>query len=337
MAEKYTIDRVEQINLELFGGCNLKCPMCPQGSEEGREKEFKKSLDIELFKKIIDEAIPLGLKFVNLAGSGESLLSKNIEECCTYLRERDIVSMINTNGKLLTTKKFEQLCIAGLDIIKVSCMGWDRQSYAHWMSYDNFDNMRATLLECLKLIKEKKYTTYLQTHHLIQDYNQKEYQLDQYLKNWVNYLNIDAEIWLAHNWSGVYNEDAASRHEKYEKRSRRSCGRPLANVVEIRAGGLGKSKGAVVPCPNVLGQDSKAVLGHIDQNSLLEVINGEKYKDLRKKHIEKKFDEIDYCKNCDHLIDVPESLVWTNIKERLYGGSRVSFIDYVGSIKKFEK
>ena len=55
-------------------------------------------------------------------------------------------------------------------------------------------------------------------------------------------------------------------------------------MIEIRAGGIGKSRGAVVPCPNVLGHDSIAVLGHLDKNSLNEVVNGEKYRDLRKKH-----------------------------------------------------
>ena len=341
MSNNFKINIIEQINLEVFGGCNLACPMCPQGIDGGREKEFKKSLSDEMFKKIIDEAIPLGLKFVNLSGSGEPLLNKNFEQYCTYLRERGVISMINTNGKLLTKDKFEKLCIAGLDIIKVSCMGWDRESYKHWMSHDYFDEMRAVLIECLDLLDKKKYKTFLQTNHLIQDYNQKDYQLQKYLDNWINYLKIDGEVWMSHNWSGVYNEDEPgtthSRHEKFSQRKKRSCGRPLANVIEIRAGGLGKSKGAVVPCPNVLGQDSKAVLGHMDQNSLLEIVNGEKFIDLRKKHVAGDFEDIDYCRNCDHLIDVPESLVWTNIEKRKYGGSRVSFIDYVGSIKNYDK
>ena len=177
--------------------------MCPQGIEDGREKEFKKNLNEDLFKKIIDEAIPLGLKYVNLSGSGEPLLNKKFAKYCSYLKDRGVISMIQTNGKLLTLEKFEELCEAGINIIKVSCMGWDKESYAKWMSYDNFDNMRATLKKCLKLLKEKKYETYLQTNHLIQDYEQKDYQLKMYLDNWVNYLNIDLEIWLSHNWSGV--------------------------------------------------------------------------------------------------------------------------------------
>ena len=34
--------------------------------------------------------------------------------------------MINTNSEVLTKEKFENLCIAGLDIIKVF-VGWDKR------------------------------------------------------------------------------------------------------------------------------------------------------------------------------------------------------------------
>ena len=325
----FEIQQIDQLSIEVFGGCNLTCPMCPQGSAAGRESDFKKILHEPLFKKIINQAIPLGLKFVNLTGSGEPLLFKNFEKFVSYLSSKNITTMINTNGQLLTPQKFTSICEAGIGIIKVSCMGWDRESYKHWMSIDSFEKVRDSLKKCLEILKEKNYTTQLQTHHLIQDYNQKDYQLNMYLKNWVNYLNIKSEIWLAHNWSGVYDEDKASRHSDFKTRKRRSCGRPLSNIIEIRAGGIGKARGAVVPCPNVLGQDSKAVMGHLDESNLLEVVNGKKYKDLRKKHIEGKFDDIDFCKGCDHLIDVPESLVWTNIEDRVYGGSRISNINYL--------
>ena len=117
--KEYTINKIEQITLEVFGGCNLACPMCPQGIEDGREKDFKKVLTEPLFKKIIDEALPLGLKFVSIAGSGEPMLSKNLEKFISYLSSKRITTMIYTNGQLLTPKKFESLCQAGLNIIKV--------------------------------------------------------------------------------------------------------------------------------------------------------------------------------------------------------------------------
>jgi hypothetical protein len=53
----------------------------------------------------------------------------------------------------------------------------------------------------------------------------------------------------------------------------------------------------------------------------------------RKNHIEKNFNDIEYCKNCDHLIDYPESLVWTNIADRKYGTSRISLLNYLSEVK----
>ena len=154
MSENFTINKITQLNMEVFGGCNLACPMCPQGLEDGREKEFKKSLNNELFKKIVDEAIPMGLKYVNLSGSGEPLLNKKLEEFVEYLSSKKIISMIYTNGQLLDKKRFISLCEAGISIIKVSCMGWDKDSYKKWMSIDSFDKVRSNLKECLEVLKK---------------------------------------------------------------------------------------------------------------------------------------------------------------------------------------
>ena len=209
--KNFKINEVYQLNMEVFGGCNLACPMCPQGMEDGREKDFKKSLGEDLFKKIVDEAIPMGLKYVNLSGSGEPLLNKKLEQFTKYLSSKNLTSMIYTNGQLLDKNRFISLCKAGMSIIKVSCQGWDKESYKHWMSKDSFDMVRNNLKECLEVLKKKKYSTILQTNHLIQDYMEKDFQLAQYRKNWVDYLNVKAEIWLAHNWSGIYEKDEISK------------------------------------------------------------------------------------------------------------------------------
>ena len=331
----YEIKQIKQINIELAGGCNLECPMCPQ-SGAGREKEFKKVMSFDLFKKIIDESIPFGLEFVSIAGSGEPTLSMHLAESVSYLHARNIKSLIYTNGIRLDLAFFEKLCESGLSVLKVSCQGWDRESYLHWMSIDAYDEMRAKLLAFKAILDSQgRFKTMLQTNHLIQDYSQLEYQKEMYLKNWVNYIGGYAEIWKAHNWSGLYSISAISRigisgnKPLSDQPVKRSCGRPLSEVLEVRAGGLDGHSAAVVPCPNVLGRDSEAVLGHVDKSDVYSIFNGEKYKDLRKAHVEKDFDRIDYCKDCDHLISFPEALVWTNIPGRTYGESRVSGIPYV--------
>ena len=94
---------------------------------------------------------------------------------------------------------------------------------------------------------------------------------------------------------------------------KKSCGRPFAPELTVRAGGNGKL-GAVTPCCQTLGppNESKSVLGHFEDQTFEEIWNGQLYNDLRVKHSENRFDEIDYCKNCDFLYEDPEVLVWSN-------------------------
>ena len=90
----------------------------------------------------------------------------------------------------------------------------------------------------------------------------------------------------------------------------------------VRAGGKGDHHGAVVPCCFVLGQDSKAVLSHLDELSIAEVVAGARYEELRRKHEAEDFDSIEYCRDCDQLYDAPESLVWSYIPGKRYGQSK---------------
>ena len=148
--------------------------------------------------------------------------------------------------------------------------------------------------------------------------NKKNYAVEQYIKNWVDYTGAKSEIWMMHNWSGEYEVVYERRKDK-----RRSCGRPTASMLQVRAGGLDKHQGAVVPCCMVLGNDKEATLGHLDTNTIQEILDSKEYQELIRAHEEERFDDISYCKNCDQLWEAPESLVWTNIDNRKYNTSKV--------------
>ena len=316
------IEKIEQLNIELAGNCNLKCKMCTQAS--GREESFLSKLPVDLFYKAVDEALPLGLKYVNIGGGGEPTIYRDLDKLIRYLTDNNVVTLMYTNAITIKENKFRKFCDAGLGALKISAQGWDRESYKEWMSIDAYDKIRGKILEFQEIIAKNNYPMLIQTNHLIHDTNQLEFQKNQYIKNWVDYLGIQAEIWIDHNWTGSFDqEESISRKNKFFNRKKRSCGRPLSNVVEIRAGGLESKHGAVVPCPNVLGRDSTAVMGHIQDSSLMEILNGSKMNSLREEHINETFNT-EYCKNCDQLLDIPESLVWTNIKDRKYGESRIS-------------
>ena len=86
--------------------------------------------------------------------------------------------------------------------------------------------------------------------------------------------------------------------------------------LHCRAGGELGRKAAIVPCCQTLGppNEEKSILGHMDNQSFEEIYHGKEYNKLRRAHEQKKFDEIDYCKNCDFLYEDPEVMVWTNDK-----------------------
>jgi hypothetical protein len=196
------------------------------------------------------------------------------------------------------------------------------------MSKDLFPEVRDNVRRFVEINRELGKSSEVHLYHLVTDIAQSEKEVAAYQSNWVDYTGALAEIWLMHNWSGDY--DAPYDREKMVTAPvRRSCGRPFAPELQVRAGGLGTHRAGVVACCMVLGKDSQAVLGHLDQQTIREVVEGEEFEKLRSAHREGRFDDIPYCKDCDQLYNLPNALVWSNIPGRKYGESKVvSGLDY---------
>jgi organic radical activating enzyme len=313
---------IKQLDLELNGGCNYKCTMCPQA--HGRESDFLKKLPFDIFTKIIDDALPYGLDTVSLHGSGEPTLSKDMPKYVSYIKRKGVKCVSFTNGSRLTPKLSRGLIEAGIDVLRISCIGYNRESYAHWMSVDVFDEVRNNVKSFVDLNRELGGQSEVHIHHLVTDIVRKDEEIKLYRKNWSDYTGAKSEIWLMHNWAGSeielgYHRAAVTAASGVQ----RSCGRPFSPLLQVRAGGLNGHSAAVVACCMVLGKDSEGVLGHLDDQTIEEVVSGRPYSTLRNAHTDNKFNEISYCANCDQLYDLPESLVWTNIEGREYGQSKI--------------
>ena len=313
--------RITQLDLELNGGCNFKCEMCPQA--EGREKDFVKKMPQDVMEKILDDAMNYGVKSVSLHGSGEPTLNPNMPDAVRAVKQRGLKCLSFTNGYRLNDKMSRRLIEAEIDVLRVSAIGYDRDSYHRWMSVDAFDMVRENVKGFGELNQEMGGSSEIHLYHLITDMDRKEEEAVGYRANWVDYTGAFAEIWLMHNWSGGYDSPYA-RSELASTVQPRSCGRPFTELLQVRAGGNAGHTGAVVACCMVLGKDSTAVLGHLDDQSIEEVVAGQAYEELRAAHREGRFNDIPYCKDCDQLFDLPESLVWSNIPGRVYGQSKIA-------------
>ena len=127
--EKFIINEFPiHLDIESTNRCNLKCTFCDKLPY--LRKDQIGNIDINLYKKIIDEGVKYGLMSVKLSYRGEPLLHENIVEMVRYAKERGILDIyFNTNGMLLNEEMSEALVDAGLDRISISIEGTDHVAF----------------------------------------------------------------------------------------------------------------------------------------------------------------------------------------------------------------
>jgi len=308
---------IDRAVIEINGGCNYTCQMCPQTTPEGktgaRGKNWTGIMPLGEFKRYVDQCKEAGLNVVNLDGSGKATVLKNLPEYIKVVSDAGAQSVIFSNGYRMSGNFMQECVDAGLNFFRFSIIGYDYDTYSKWMNSKNFYRTITNLHEMKRYVTKTKADCTVATYHLILNNNDIEYEVEQYRKI-VESANVKTEIWKMHNWSGVYDPNYGRTGKK------KTCGRPFSPDIVIRAGGQNGATGAVHPCCQVLGRDDEAILGHGSLNTLEEIWYGEEYNKLRKQH--EMGDFPDFCKDCDFLIDDPEVLVYTNFgreNHKMYG------------------
>ena len=316
---------IDRAVIEIQGGCNYTCQMCPQTHPDGttgaRGKNWMRKMPLAEFERYVAECAEAGLNVVNLDGSGEATISLDLPEYISVVKKYGAQAVIFSNGYRMNGNFMQECVDAGLDFFRFSIIGYDYDTYKEWMNSENFYRVISNLHEMKRYVVRSKSDCVVATYHLILDNDNIDYEVEQYCKI-VKSANVSTEIWKMHNWSGVYDPD-------YEREgAKKTCGRPFSPDIVIRAGGIGGATGAVHPCCQVLGRDDEAVLGHGSINTLNEIWDGDKYNKLRKQH--EMGDYPDFCKDCDFLVDDPEVLVYTNHGRENYKmyGTKFNLDDY---------
>jgi MoaA/NifB/PqqE/SkfB family radical SAM enzyme len=308
--------KIDRAVIEVNGGCNYSCDMCPQSSP-GRSKNFLKKMPLDLFEKVVAECAEKGLQVVNLEGSGEPTLNRNLPEYIKIVKKYGAQAYIFSNGYRMEGDFMKRVVDAGIDLFRFSVIGYDQLSYMTWMKTDAFNRVRDNAIKMQEYIRDTGASTTVGSYHLILDEKNIDFELEQYRQNFVDPVGSSADVWKMHNWSGVYDPEYERAGQK------KTCGRPFSPDIVVRAGGLDGQLGAVHPCCQVLGQDDVAVLGHVSNQTVEEVWYGEAYEKLRQDHRDGNYPS--FCEGCDFLIDDPEVLVWTNDNGSLHKMKGTSF------------
>lgn len=304
---------IDRAVIEVYGGCNYSCSMCPQDMRTGgRDIRFKGKMTLDEFEDNVADCAKHGLRVVNLDGSGEATAINDLPNYIQIVKKYGAEAVIFSNGFKMRGQYMKDCVDAGLDFYRFSFIGSNRDKYNEWM-YNKvggtYEQIIQNIREMKSYVDETDSKCVIATYHLITDNDNLQNELDEY-KALVEDLGVKTEIWKLHNWSGVY--DPSYKREGKVK----TCGRPFSPDVVIRVGGLDGKRGAVAPCCQVLGRDEEAVLGHTSENTIEEIWFGDAYSQLRDDHTTGNYP--DYCRGCDFLLDDPEVLVYTNHNRNLH-------------------
>src|SRR5947209_1345908 len=122
--------------LETTNRCNLLCTTCPRTYAE---LEPPADMSWELFTSIIDQ-IP-GLERAVLHGVGEPMLVKHLPRMVSYLKERGVYVLFNTNGTVLNERNGRALIEAELDELRVSLDAANAASFRAVRGKNYFDRI----------------------------------------------------------------------------------------------------------------------------------------------------------------------------------------------------
>ena len=115
--------------------CNRSCVFCPRGHDY---KSTNNHISVDLVQKICNELKFLNFDgIINISGSGECLLTKNIVNIVQLFGDNNLNLEITTNGDKLTVKLIQDLYKAGLNHLIVSMYdGPEQVSYFNTLFSD---------------------------------------------------------------------------------------------------------------------------------------------------------------------------------------------------------
>lgn len=271
--------RIENTNI-----CNARCFMCPHSTMKRKQGIMSRAL----YRKIIDEAVKMGIDFVNLHNFGEPLLDKDFIWRVIYAKKRGIFRIsTNTNAQVLNRNLAKALVESGLDEVFISLDAFSKETYQKiriGLNYDTVMNNVFRLAEVRK--KMGKNQPEIIVDFLESNLNRKETR--SFIKRWrgiVDHICVSK----IHDWSAKKKEFANSCYQNYVSHSRTPCRLPFT---ELLVNWDGTSS---LCCQDIEGE---VIIGDVNKQTLAEIWNGEKIKAIRKKHREIDTDRLTLCKDC---------------------------------------
>jgi len=293
ITEKYPL----HLDICTTNVCNLACTFCSRTIkvENGTWRKAK-HMEMDLFKKIIDEAVELGTYSINMNLLNEPLSTPKIFDMIRYAKKKGIVDVhFHTHGGLLTEEKARELLSSGLDKLFMSIDSPYKEKYNKMRVLSDFDNV----MNNLKRLKELR-DGFGQLSPLIRvsmiefpDVTAKELEDAKNLfLQFADYIGFQPYVdpYLTIGKGKKYPEGYKSQFV---------CHQPFTRLSIIEDGRVS------VCC---VDHDLGLVVGDVSKQSLQEIWESARLVKIRELQKNGEFYKLSACANCEKAINADEGL-----------------------------
>ena len=261
------------VQIESTNLCNAKCVFCPRDEMHRRQGV----MDMDLFKKIVDECATLGITHVRVHNYGEPFLDRQLVEKVRYAKSKGIaeVGMIS-NGSLITEDLASGMIDAGLDAINISVDASGKETFERTRVHLEYD----TVIGNIKTLARLRNEAGRKRPKLILSFVRQGNTADEqaFIEEWSRIAD-KIHVTDLHNWAGTLNDHSDVRFP---------CYRIWLTFTVLWDGRVS------LCCADF---DGRHILGDLRTSSIAEVWNSPAYAAVRRQHLEDGGPEI--CRSCD--------------------------------------
>ena len=269
-----------QLDIELNGGCNMKCPFCLHGYEN-RPNTL---MPIERYKELIDEAVALGVRGLKLNYINEPMLRKDLEQCISYAKSAGMLNVyMVTNGTLLNDKRRNSMLNCGITKVFISVDAATSETYDKQRLSGKFNLVVKNILDFVEERNRRGLTYPLVRVSFVRN-ALNIHEEEDFAKFWVDKVDM-----LAFQTMTEVPDLDSGLTIKNQVNETKGCTFPFKQLVV-------DYEGDILPCCKMGGK--KLLLGNIDSMTLQEAWSSGKMRDLQLMHKNNRWHENPVCDRC---------------------------------------
>jgi wyosine [tRNA(Phe)-imidazoG37] synthetase (radical SAM superfamily) len=265
--------------IETTNICNASCVFCPSPAQTRK----KGTMDMELFKKIIEDAKSLNcVDVITHGGMGEPLCDKNISKRIEFEKKAiQPVVQLHTNGELLNEETIYRLFDSGLDVLSISLNAYYPGIYKKLTGL-NYQRIKNNTERALAIKREKGYETDIRITMVRRKETEQE-EVEDFTNYWRSFTPHVA-VHPVKNWKD-FSENTL--------RGKSTPCKWIWRTLSI------KWDGKVSVCHE--DYDNKAVIGNLNRERIVDVFNCDTLKEIRNSFYEGQTPPADLCGDCSRV------------------------------------